>query len=88
MIKGCQKKVIQIKSPKSEIFEEAYFILKDTEEESDECDIVREAERLLEACHERETSHSRFRLGADELLFFLAGILLSGLFWGVLQLFL
>ena len=47
MIKGCEKRVIQIKSPKSDIFEEAYLILKDCEKEAPTCDIVREAERLL-----------------------------------------
>ncbi len=87
MIKGCQKKVIQIKGPKSEIFEEAYFILRDTEEEPDECDIVREAERLLEACREKEKPRRRLRFSTDEIIFFLAGIFLSCLFWGLLRLF-
>ncbi len=88
MIKGCQKRVIQIKSPKSEIFEEAYFILKDTEkDEPAEFDIVREAERLL-AESEQQGKRRRFSFGWDEVLFFGAGIFLAAIFFGVLLLFL
>ena len=87
MIKGCQKRVIQIKSPKSEIIEEAYFILKDSEEEREESDIVREAERLLDACEKRDTPQKRFRFSLDEVIFFLAGVALSLLFCVILRLF-
>lgn len=87
MLKGCQKKVIQIKSPKSEIIEEAYFILKERENEPDECDIVREAERLLAACDQRENPKKHFRFSLDEVLFFFAGVALSLVFWCVLRIF-
>ena len=86
MIKGCEKRVIQIKSPKSDIFEEAYFILKDSDCEPPTCDIVREAERLLSES-EAGVKH-RFSFGWDEILFFLAGILMTALFFCVLWLLL
>ena len=86
MIKGCEKRVIQIKSPKSDLFEEAYFILKDADCEAPTCDIVSEAERLLQES-EAGAKH-RFLFGWDEVFFFLAGILLTSLFFGVLWLLL
>ena len=53
-LKGCQKKILQIKNPRSEWFEEAYFILKPSAKDVVEDDIVREAERVL-----KETSTER-----------------------------
>lgn len=78
--------MIQIKSPKSDIFEEAYFILKDADCEMPTCDIVREAERLLS--ESEAGARHRFSFGWDEVLFFLAGILITALFFGVLWLLL
>ena len=86
MIKGCEKRVIHIKSPKSDIFDEAYLILKDCEEQVPACDIVREAERLLS--ESEAESRRRFSFGMDEVLFFLAGVVLAALFFVVLMLFL
>jgi len=86
MIKGCEKRVIQIKSPKSDIFEEAYLILKDSDYEPPTCDIVREAERLLS--ESEEGAKHRFAFGWDEVCFFLAGVFLAALFFGVLWLLL
>jgi len=86
MIKGCEKRVIQIKSPKSDIFEEAYFILKDADYDPPTCDIVREAERLLSES-EAGVKH-RFSFGWDEVFFFLAGILITAIFFSVLWLLL
>ena len=86
MIKGCEKRVIQIKSPKSDIFEEAYFILKDVDSEVPTCDIVREAERLISESEAR--SRHRFAFGWDEIGFFLAGVFLAAFFFAVLWLLL
>lgn len=86
MIKGCEKRVIQIKSPKSDIFEEAYLILKDTETEVPTCDIVREAERLLS--ESESGAKRRWAFGWGEISFFLAGVFLAALFFGVLGLLL
>ena len=72
--------MIQIKSPKSDIFEEAYFILKDSDYEAPTCDIVREAERLLS--ESESGARHRLAFGWDEIAFFLAGVFLSVLFFG------
>ena len=86
MIKGCEKRVIQIKSPKSDIFEEAYFILKDSDYDTPSCDIVREAERLLS--ESEAGARRRFAFSWGEVGFFLAGVFLAALFFGVLWLLL
>lgn len=52
MLKGCQKNVIILRGTDSEIFEEAFFILKrDAEIDGNlrENDMISEAKRILEA---------------------------------------
>jgi len=48
--KGCQKRMIMLKNTGSEIFDEAYFILKEKAEKSriSENDMVREANRIID----------------------------------------
>ena len=49
-MRGCQKKVVFLKNTGSDIFEEAYFVLKsdtDTANRS-EADIIKEANRIIE----------------------------------------
>ena len=50
MVRGCQKKIIYLKNTQSEIFEEAYFVIKDTAlyENTDECDMVEAANKILD----------------------------------------
>ena len=49
MVKGCQKKVICIKDTGSEMFEEAFFIMKPSKDGvRKENDMIREARRILE----------------------------------------
>ena len=52
MVRGCQKKIIYLKSTGSEVFDEAYFVLSDKtpEETKGECDMVEEANRILNEC--------------------------------------
>ena len=47
-MKGCQKKVIYIKNTGSDIFEEAYFIIKEKNGASVGGDFVREANRIVD----------------------------------------
>lgn len=50
MLRGCQKKIIILKSTGSPIFDEAYFILNDNAAASDritQSDMVREANRII-----------------------------------------
>ncbi len=52
MLKGCQKNVIMLRGTDSEIFEEAFFVLKrDAELDGKlrENDMITEAKRILEA---------------------------------------
>ena len=49
MVRGCQKKIIYLKSTGSEVFDEAYFVVSDNapNEKKGECDMVQEANRIL-----------------------------------------
>lgn len=49
-MKGCQKKMIMLKNTGSDIFDEAYFILKDKEArvgKVSESEMIREANRIV-----------------------------------------
>ena len=46
MIKGCQKKIIFLKNTGCELFEEAYFIMKDLTIDKGESDIILEATKI------------------------------------------
>ncbi len=50
MVKGCQKKMIYVKNTDSDIFEEAYLVMKDSGmyDSMKECDLVKEATRMLD----------------------------------------
>ena len=50
MVRGCQKKIIYLKNSGSDIFEEAYFVIKSDirYEETSECDMIEEANRIIE----------------------------------------
>ena len=50
MVRGCQKKIIYLKNTDSEVFDEAYFIVKDNAQcdVMGECDMVEEANRILD----------------------------------------
>ncbi len=49
MIKGCNRRVIVVKHPESESFEEAYFIVREGKfkRKSDTASLVGEANRLI-----------------------------------------
>lgn len=52
MLKGCQRKLILLRDTGSNIFEEAYFVLKadaDARQNLSESDMVSEARRIVEA---------------------------------------
>lgn len=52
MVRGCQKKIIYLKNTDSEVFDEAYFVVSDKSLGKDvpECDMVKEANRILDEC--------------------------------------
>lgn len=84
MLKGVQRKLIVLKTHQSDLFESAYFILRDTPSEHrlTQNEMLREATRIL-----RENSH----LGAQEstwrramlplVLGFFLGVLTTGVIW-------
>ena len=52
MVRGCQKKIIYLKNTGSEVFCEAYFVVNEKMlgEDIPECDMVKEANRILDEC--------------------------------------
>ena len=51
MVRGCQKKMVYLKSTGSDVFEEAYFVVRDGALAGvDECDMVKEANKILSEC--------------------------------------
>ena len=84
MVKGCQRKIIQIKDTGNVLFTEAYFVLSEAADRRVETDIVAEAMRLVS---EETAEAPRPREGLFlAVLGFLAGVAACGgsvalLFW-------
>lgn len=74
-MRGCQRKIIMLRGTDSEIFDEAYFLLrKDFDRErQDEDALLREAQRLVELNTTRRRTKARPRW-----LLFAAGMLAGG----------
>ena len=85
--KGCEKRIIMIKNTGSELFEEAYFVLRN-ESRNEESDMVAEANRIIEECGGRKGKHKKY--GPKELIcaaaLFLGGGTLGGVTVGLLSL--
>ena len=47
MIKGCSRKVVVVKNTGSDLFEEAYFILKPSADAFENADFLAEAKRII-----------------------------------------
>ncbi len=64
MVRGCQKKIIYLKNTRSDIFDEAYFVIKDSTlyESNNECDMVEEANKILNEAFDFEEMNGRKRL--------------------------
>ena len=81
MVRGCQKKIIYLKNTGSEVFDEAYFVVSDKapDEEMGECDMIEEANRILNECisvTENEGLISRIKAFVKtKIIPFLTGIL-------------
>ena len=60
MLRGCQRRVIHLKDPKSQLFDEVYFIVReqnDNEPSPSPSDMMKEARRILkENLPEKEIS--------------------------------
>ena len=82
-MRGCQRQIILLKGTDSQIFDEAYFLLRKDFDRArgDESELLREAERLvaLNTTRRRARRHPR-------LLLFAAGLLAGGLLFLLLRL--
>lgn len=70
-MRGCERKIIMLKGTDSEIFDEAYFLLRrDFKDNGDGEEIVREAQRIVAS----NTIKKRRRLtSVKERIFFAVG---------------
>lgn len=51
VVRGCQKRIVYFKSTGSEVFSDAYFVVRDDALSNiSECDIIKEANRILDEC--------------------------------------
>ncbi len=82
MIKGTSKRVIVVKHPDTELFEEAYFIVKDKriKSKSDTKSLIVEAGRIINTSCTEEEKKSKRKRGYERLLnvlSFLSGMLFA-----------
>ena len=84
MIKGCQKKIVFLKNTGSKLFDEAYFIIRDSInlDGISDGDMIDEANRIIDECigeNEKKTGVRSivFRFVKRSALPFLAGVLVS-----------
>ena len=60
MVRGCQKKIVYLKSTGSDVFDEAYFVVRDgVLSNFGECDMIKEANRILDECVSLDSKGSR-----------------------------
>ena len=85
MLKGAQRRMIVVKTADSRIFEEAYFVIK-TDTDSDELDMVAEAERIIDAALPKADRKRAGSVRRKEIVFGLCGML-GGIVLGSLGLF-
>lgn len=51
VVRGCQKRIVYLKSTGSEVFSDAYFVVRDNAlSDICECDMVKEANKILDEC--------------------------------------
>lgn len=88
MIKGCTKRVVVIKDVQSDMFEEAYFILKPQTGKrktvSSQSAFLTEANRLvsqncdLSGVFVQPASRKKERSAIRDILFFMSGVIVAG----------
>ena len=79
MIKGAQKRMIVMKTANSQVFEEAYFVLRrGCGRDGD--DIVEEANRIIEKCDTKKNGErgKRFLRVLYSVVLFLSGCAVGG----------
>lgn len=89
MVKGCQRQIVLLRGTGSELFEEAYFILKPEKANLPQARMITEANRIIEenTLQKKRTAISSGGQRIGRLFFFLLGLLSGGSFLGILWLF-
>ena len=82
-MRGCERKIIMLKGTDSEIFDEAYFLLRRDFKNTEGDEIVREAHRIVESNTTRKRER---RAGSREKTFFAAGVAVGVIFAVLLHL--
>ena len=83
MLRGCQKKIVFLKNTGSKIFDEAYFVISDKEDNRtlDEPDLIAEANRIIEENVLCKTGKESLplvkRIMKNRITVFIAGVLIS-----------
>ena len=90
MVKGCQRQIVLLRGTGSELFEEAYFILKPEKANLSQARMITEANRIIEenTLRKKRQAFPPVRQQGGRLFFFLMGLLSGGSFLGILWLFL
>ena len=89
MVKGCQRQIVLLRGTGSELFEEAYFILKPEKANLPQTKMITEANRIIEENTLQKKRQMFFsgRQQGGRLFFFVLGFLSGGSFLGMLWLF-
>lgn len=82
MVRGCQKKIVYLKSTGSDVFDEAYFVVREMAlDKMSECDMVKEANRILEECTSLDNGIDKrealFGFFKNKIVPFLVGIVVG-----------
>lgn len=85
LVKGCQGRVIRLRSAGSRLFDEVFFVLREGAGEAEEGDILTEANRILEENMLPPRAAGRTR---PPLFFLLLGAVGASLCWFFVLLFL
>ena len=84
MVRGCEKRIYYVKNPESEMFDEAYLILRRGVKSSTQApgELELEAMRILRGSD--KASYQPVRKRYENMKAFFAGAAMSGLFIGAL----
>ncbi len=72
-MRGCERKIILLKGTESQMFDEAYFLVRRGFEQHSSDEIVREAERIIN----RNTTRKRVTADARTLAYLAIGMALG-----------
>ena len=88
MVKGTNRRVVVVKSPDQDVFEQAIFIIRDRSGAGGKAEILKEAEKVANEYLSTIAPASRsFLKRIPPLAFAVFGALLTGAVWLVLHFF-